>query len=100
MMPDHAQMVARAASLVPTLRMRGAEAEQFRRLPDANIAELRAAGLFKVLQPSSLSDWSLADPAIQCLVALSQVATPGCVRSGGGWVEEIGGVARAAAVSV
>jgi len=51
MMPDHAQLVARAASLVPTLRARAAEAEQFRRLPDANVAELRAAGLFKVLQP-------------------------------------------------
>jgi 3-hydroxy-9,10-secoandrosta-1,3,5(10)-triene-9,17-dione monooxygenase len=51
MMPDHAQLVARATSLVPTLRARAAEAEQFRRLPDANVAELRAAGLFKVLQP-------------------------------------------------
>jgi 3-hydroxy-9,10-secoandrosta-1,3,5(10)-triene-9,17-dione monooxygenase len=51
MMPDHAQLVARAASLVPTLQARAAEAEQFRRLPDANVAELRAAGLFKVLQP-------------------------------------------------
>ena len=50
-MPDHAQLVARAASLVPTLRARAAEAEQLRRLPDANVAELRAAGLFKVLQP-------------------------------------------------
>src|SRR4029077_6753080 len=51
MMPDHAQLVARATSLVPTLRAREAEAEQLRRLPDANVAELRAAGLFKVLQP-------------------------------------------------
>jgi 3-hydroxy-9,10-secoandrosta-1,3,5(10)-triene-9,17-dione monooxygenase len=51
MMPDHAQLVARAASLVPTLLARAAEAEQFRRLRDANVAELRAAGLFKVLQP-------------------------------------------------
>jgi 3-hydroxy-9,10-secoandrosta-1,3,5(10)-triene-9,17-dione monooxygenase len=50
-MPDHAQLVARATSLVPTLRARAAEAEQLRRLPDANVAELRAAGLFKVLQP-------------------------------------------------
>ena len=51
MMPDHAQLVARAASVVPTLRSRAAEAEQLRRLPDANVAELRSAGLFKVLQP-------------------------------------------------
>lgn len=51
MIPDHAQLVARAASLVPTLWARAADAEQLRRLPDANVAELRAAGLFKVLQP-------------------------------------------------
>jgi 3-hydroxy-9,10-secoandrosta-1,3,5(10)-triene-9,17-dione monooxygenase len=51
MIPDHAQLVARAASFVPTLRARAAEAEQLRRLPDANVAELRAAGLFKALQP-------------------------------------------------
>src|SRR5690242_17149847 len=51
MIPDHDQLVASAASLVPTLRARAAEAEQLRRLPDANVAELRAAGLFKVLQP-------------------------------------------------
>src|SRR6516164_8001507 len=51
MIPDHAQLVARAASLVPTLRARAAEAEQLRRLPDANVAELGAAGLLKVLQP-------------------------------------------------
>jgi 3-hydroxy-9,10-secoandrosta-1,3,5(10)-triene-9,17-dione monooxygenase len=50
MIPDHDQLVASAASLVPTLRARAAEAEQLRRLPDANVAELRAAGLFKVLQ--------------------------------------------------
>jgi 3-hydroxy-9,10-secoandrosta-1,3,5(10)-triene-9,17-dione monooxygenase len=51
MMLDHAQLVARATCLVPTLRDRVAEAEQLRRLPDATVAELRAAGLFKVLQP-------------------------------------------------
>jgi len=50
-MPDHAQLVARATCLVPTLRARAAEAEQLRRLPDANVAELRAADFFKVLQP-------------------------------------------------
>jgi 3-hydroxy-9,10-secoandrosta-1,3,5(10)-triene-9,17-dione monooxygenase len=50
MMPDHAQLMARATCLVSTLRARVAEAEQLRRLPDANVAELRAAGLFKLLQ--------------------------------------------------
>ena len=62
MMPDHAQLVARAASLVPTPLARAAEAEQFRRLPDANVAELRAAGLFKVLQPRRCGGFEMSLP--------------------------------------
>ncbi|MGH7034539.1 MAG: acyl-CoA dehydrogenase family protein [Stellaceae bacterium] len=49
-MPDHNEMVARAASLVPSLSARAAEAEQLRRLPDANVRALQEAGLLKILQ--------------------------------------------------
>jgi 3-hydroxy-9,10-secoandrosta-1,3,5(10)-triene-9,17-dione monooxygenase len=51
LMLDHDEMVARAASLVPELQGRAAEAERLRRLPDANVAALQRAGLLKVLQP-------------------------------------------------
>lgn len=44
-------MVARAAELVPALRARAGEAEQLRRLPDASVAAMKRADLFKVLQP-------------------------------------------------
>jgi 3-hydroxy-9,10-secoandrosta-1,3,5(10)-triene-9,17-dione monooxygenase len=47
----HEELVARAAALVPGLRERTAEADQLRRMPDANVAALKQAGLFKVLQP-------------------------------------------------
>jgi 3-hydroxy-9,10-secoandrosta-1,3,5(10)-triene-9,17-dione monooxygenase len=50
-MPDHDEMVARAAALAPQLAARAAEAERLRRLPDANVAALKQAGLLKVLQP-------------------------------------------------
>ncbi len=50
-MPSHEEMVASAAGLVPSLHARAAEADQLRRLPDANVAALRQAGLLKVLQP-------------------------------------------------
>lgn len=46
----HEELVARAASLVPALRERTAEADNLRRVPDANVAALRQAGLFRVLQ--------------------------------------------------
>ena len=49
-MPSHEEIVASAASLVPSLRARAAEAERLRRLPDANVAAAREAGLLKVLQ--------------------------------------------------
>lgn len=44
--------VARARALAPTLAARAAEAEALRRLPDQTVAELREAGLFRMLQPS------------------------------------------------
>ncbi len=46
----HDALVARAAALVPQLAERVGEAERLRRVPDANVAALRQAGLFKVLQ--------------------------------------------------
>jgi 3-hydroxy-9,10-secoandrosta-1,3,5(10)-triene-9,17-dione monooxygenase len=46
----HDELVARAAALAPQLRARVGEAERLRRLPDANVAAVREAGLFRVLQ--------------------------------------------------
>lgn len=48
--PDAAEILDRAAALIPELGQRAAEAEQLRRLPDANVAALKRAGLFKILQ--------------------------------------------------
>jgi 3-hydroxy-9,10-secoandrosta-1,3,5(10)-triene-9,17-dione monooxygenase len=49
-MTDIAELIARATALIPELRERAAEAERLRRLPDANVAALKRAGLLKVLQ--------------------------------------------------
>ncbi len=59
-MPDHNELVARAAGLVAALRSRATEAEQLRRLPDANVAALREAGLLKVLQPRRYDGYQLS----------------------------------------
>jgi len=45
-----AELAGRAEQLVPELRERAAAAERLRRLPDENVAAVRTAGLFKVLQ--------------------------------------------------
>jgi 3-hydroxy-9,10-secoandrosta-1,3,5(10)-triene-9,17-dione monooxygenase len=49
--PDPAELIRRARLLVPRLIERGAQADRDRRIPEATIAEMKAAGLFRALQP-------------------------------------------------
>ena len=49
--PSPAELVARAAALVPILRENATQAEQLRRLPDESVRALEQAGLFRMLQP-------------------------------------------------
>jgi 3-hydroxy-9,10-secoandrosta-1,3,5(10)-triene-9,17-dione monooxygenase len=46
------ELVTRARLLVPVLRQRAAETEKLRRLPDATVADLQEAGLFRLFQPA------------------------------------------------
>jgi len=59
-MPDHNELVASAAELIQSLRARAAEAEQLRRMPDANVAALQKAGLLKVLQSRRYGGYELS----------------------------------------
>ena len=52
--PSPAELIARARAMIPRLSERAAAAEAERRLPDQTIAEMQAAGLFRVLQPTAL----------------------------------------------
>lgn len=47
-----AELVTRARLLVPVLRQRAAATEKLRRLPDATIADLQEAELFRLFQPA------------------------------------------------
>ena len=44
------KLVARAAALVPVLRARADQTERDRRIPDETIEDIRAAGLWRILQ--------------------------------------------------
>jgi 3-hydroxy-9,10-secoandrosta-1,3,5(10)-triene-9,17-dione monooxygenase len=46
-----AELIKRAASLVPLLRENATQAEQLRRLPEDSIRALEETGMFRVLQP-------------------------------------------------
>ena len=49
--PTPDEIIARARTMIPTLLKRAPDGERERRLPKETIAEMQAAGLFKVLQP-------------------------------------------------
>jgi 3-hydroxy-9,10-secoandrosta-1,3,5(10)-triene-9,17-dione monooxygenase len=49
--PTSADVIAQARALIPALAGRAAQAERERRLPKETIADMQAAGLFRVLQP-------------------------------------------------
>ncbi len=50
--PSHDELVQRARDLAPSLTERAAQAESERRIPDATVADMLAAGLFRVIQPA------------------------------------------------
>jgi len=55
-----AEIIERAHALIPELGQRAAEAETLRRLPDANVAALKRAGMLKVLQARRYSGYQLS----------------------------------------
>ncbi len=57
--PTAAEMVARARAMIPVLRERAAQGEKDRRIAKETIAEMQAAGLFRVLQPKRWSGFEL-----------------------------------------
>jgi 3-hydroxy-9,10-secoandrosta-1,3,5(10)-triene-9,17-dione monooxygenase len=57
--PSSAEMIARTRAMIPALRARAPQGERDRRLPKETIAEMQAAGLFKVLQPKRWGGYEL-----------------------------------------
>jgi 3-hydroxy-9,10-secoandrosta-1,3,5(10)-triene-9,17-dione monooxygenase len=55
-------MIGRARALIPALRQRALKGERERRVADATIAEMQAAGLFRVLQPKRWGGYELDVP--------------------------------------
>ncbi len=47
-----ADLLNRSRELVPVLRARATEAERLRRMPDATVADFRAANFYRALQPA------------------------------------------------
>ena len=71
----------RARALVPAIAARAAEAEALRRLPDATVADLRAAGLHRMCQPRRFGG---AETPLDVAVATSATLAEGCASTA--WV--------------
>jgi 3-hydroxy-9,10-secoandrosta-1,3,5(10)-triene-9,17-dione monooxygenase len=72
---DTAEMTRRAAALVPALEKRRHETLELRRLTDATIADILAAGFFKIMQPARLGGFELPYGS---QVPISAALAPGC----------------------
>lgn len=57
--PTKSELVMAARGLIPVLRERANEAEDLRRMPDATIADLTAAGLHKIYMPKRFGGWEM-----------------------------------------
>jgi 3-hydroxy-9,10-secoandrosta-1,3,5(10)-triene-9,17-dione monooxygenase len=79
--PTGEELVARARALAPRLEARRDEAAALRRLPDATVAEMQEAGLFRVLQPKR---WQGCELAPQVFFDIQTILAAACPSTG--WV--------------
>jgi 3-hydroxy-9,10-secoandrosta-1,3,5(10)-triene-9,17-dione monooxygenase len=57
--PEPAELVTRARAMIPALARRSPEQRRQRRIPPETIAEMQAAGFFRVLQPRRWGGWEM-----------------------------------------
>jgi 3-hydroxy-9,10-secoandrosta-1,3,5(10)-triene-9,17-dione monooxygenase len=61
--PTPQEVIQKARALQPQLRERARQAQQERKVPDATVATMQAAGLFRVLQPKRWGGYEM-DPQV------------------------------------
>ncbi|WP_052378721.1 acyl-CoA dehydrogenase family protein [Polycyclovorans algicola] len=83
--PD--MLVQRAKDMVPKLKARVAEAEASRQIPAQTIAEMKAAGFFRILQPKAYGGYEM-DPEVFYDVCMT--LAEGCMSTA--WVYGVVGV--------
>ena len=76
--PSHDELLARVEALVPRLRERAGETEELRRIPDATMAELKAAGVFQMLAPKAVGGFGMG---LETYVQVVRTLAQGCVST-------------------
>jgi 3-hydroxy-9,10-secoandrosta-1,3,5(10)-triene-9,17-dione monooxygenase len=85
--PSPQELIARARALIPTLAARAAQADAERRIPKETIADMQAAGFFRVLQPRRWGGYEL-DPSVYFEIQLA--LGEGCMSTA--WVYGVPGI--------
>ncbi|HEY8754298.1 MAG TPA: GTP cyclohydrolase II RibA [Arthrobacter sp.] len=76
--PTDDELLARVDALIPRLRERAAETEEIRRIPEATMSELKAAGVFQMLAPKAVGGFGMGlETYVQVVRRLAQ----GCVST-------------------
>ncbi|MHA7296780.1 GTP cyclohydrolase II RibA [Pseudarthrobacter sp. MDT1-22] len=76
--PTHDELLARVDALVPRLRERASETEEIRRIPEATMAELKAAGVFQMLAPKAVGGFGMG---LETYVEVVRHLAQGCVST-------------------
>ncbi|QNE14836.1 GTP cyclohydrolase II RibA [Pseudarthrobacter sp. NBSH8] len=76
--PTHDELLARVDALIPRLRERAAETEEIRRVPEATMAELKAAGVIQMLAPKAVGGFGMG---LETYVEVVRRLAQGCVST-------------------
>lgn len=76
--PSPDELLARVDALIPRLRERSAETEEIRRIPEATMAELKAAGVFQMLAPKAVGGFGMG---LETYVEVVRRLARGCVST-------------------
>jgi 3-hydroxy-9,10-secoandrosta-1,3,5(10)-triene-9,17-dione monooxygenase len=85
--PDPGELLARARAMAPVLRERASEAREARRVPAETIAEFKAAGFFRMMQPQRYGGFEMSPRHFYDVVFEIARACPSS-----GWVLSVVGV--------
>lgn len=79
--PSGEELIERARAMIPALKARAAQATAQRRIPDETIAEMQAAGFFRILQPKR---WGGYEMHPNIFFEVQKLLAEGCMSTG--WV--------------
>ncbi len=77
--PTEAELVARARAMIPTLKERARQCTAERNVPAESIAEMQAAGFFRILQPRR---WGGYEMHPNSFFAVQKALAEGCMSTG------------------